>query len=46
MSCYWLAEKYHQNPQLYLNMPLSEVNRLVAGAQELAEYMQRTRGDG
>jgi len=47
LDCYWLARWYHQNPQVFLDMPLSDVRIHVARTMQVARLMQdRGETDG
>jgi hypothetical protein len=41
LDCYRLARHYHQNPAVFLDMPLSEVRLHLRRTIELAEVMQK-----
>jgi hypothetical protein len=41
LDCYRLARHYHQAPDVFLNMPLDEVQLHLSRTIELAEIMRR-----
>jgi hypothetical protein len=41
LDCYWLAQWYHQSPEHFLAMPLSDVFTHVARTMQLAKMRQR-----
>ena len=41
LDCYWLAEVYHQNPEVFLSMPVGDVRLHVARTMQL-----RAKADG
>ena len=46
LDCYWLARWYHQNPEVFLAMPLSAVRGHVARTNQLAAELARRDDDG
>jgi hypothetical protein len=46
LGCYWLARLYHQNPEVFLDMPLSAVRKHLARTIQVAELMQAESEDG
>lgn len=48
LDCYWLARWYHQSPEIFLNMPLSDVRMHVLRTMQMAQLMQQRgeRDDG
>ncbi len=42
LDCYWLAQWYHQNPEVFLSMPLSQIQTHVMRSNQLAE-LRRAR---
>jgi hypothetical protein len=45
LDCYRLARWYHQCPDVFLSMPLSDVQMHMIRTVELARIMQRTSSD-
>jgi hypothetical protein len=43
LDCYRLARWYHQSPEVFLNLPLDEVETHMLRTIELAEIMRRTQ---
>jgi hypothetical protein len=43
LDCYWLAQWYHQSPEHFLAMPLSDVRRHVVNTIKLAEMRRAAR---
>jgi len=41
LDCYRLAREYHQSPEVFLNMPLDEVQLHLSRTIELAEIRRR-----
>ena len=37
LDCYWLAQWYHQSPDVFLAMPLSQVRIHMMRTQQIAE---------
>ena len=37
LNCYWLAQWYHQNPEVFLSMPISQVQIHMMRTQRIAE---------
>jgi hypothetical protein len=35
LDCYWLAQWYHQNPEVFLAMPLSQMQLHMARSQQI-----------
>jgi hypothetical protein len=49
LDCYWLAQWYHQNPEVFLAMPLSHTQLHMRRTQEIARMRaaaQRAADDG
>jgi hypothetical protein len=49
LDCYWLAQWYHQSPEHFLAMPISEVQLHVMRTYQIAELRRRhatERDDG
>lgn len=44
LDCYRLARWYHQSPDVFLSMPLSEVRTHMIRTIELANIMRREAG--
>lgn len=45
LDCYWLARWYHQSPEHFLAMPLSDVHLHIFRTNQLTRLM-RTDSDG
>jgi hypothetical protein len=45
LDCYWLAEIYHQNPEVFLNMPMSDVRLHIARTVQLKQQQQQADGN-
>ena len=45
LDCYFLARFYHQNPEVFLNMPLSMMRRHLDRTIEVAKRMQADLDD-
>lgn len=43
LDCYWLAQWYHQNPEVFLAMPLSEVRIHLMRTAKIAELRRSAR---
>jgi hypothetical protein len=41
LDCYWLARWYHQNPEVFLAMTMSEVQLHMQRTMQLAEIKRR-----
>jgi hypothetical protein len=41
LDCYWLARWYHQSPDVFLTMPLSQVRMHFTRSLQLAEQMRK-----
>jgi hypothetical protein len=37
LDCYWLAQWYHQPPEHFLALPLSEIEMHIYRTQQIAE---------
>jgi len=46
LDCYRLARWYHQSPELFLAMPLSDVRIHLIRTIELSRIMQQEAGSG
>jgi len=45
LDCYWLAQWYHQSPEVFLAMPLSQVQTHMMRTQQIAE-IRRAHTEG
>jgi hypothetical protein len=43
LNCYRLADRYHQNPELFLDMPVSAVERHIDWTIKLIEAQRRAQ---
>lgn len=41
LDCYWLAQWYHQSPEHFLAMPISEVQLHVMRTEQIAKLRQK-----
>jgi hypothetical protein len=46
LDCYWLARWYHQNPEVFLNMPISMMRKHLLRTIQVAKRMQADIEDG
>jgi len=48
LDCYWLAQWYHQSPEHFLAMPITEVQLHIMRTQQIAELRRQhaERDDG
>jgi hypothetical protein len=45
LDCYWLAQWYHQSPEHFLAMPLSQIHLHMTRTQQIAELRAQQQGD-
>ena len=45
LDCYWLARWYHQSPDYFLAMPLSDVQRHIMRSHQLTREMEQAAED-
>jgi hypothetical protein len=45
LDCYWLARWYHQCPDVFLAMPLSQVRLHIMRTQQIANLRQQANDD-
>ena len=43
LNCYRLADRFHQNPDVFLDMPLSQINRHIHYTIKLIEAQRKAR---
>jgi hypothetical protein len=46
LDCYWLARRYHQSPDVFLALPLSQVQLHVMRTQQIANLRRPQDDDG
>jgi hypothetical protein len=46
LNCYRLAERYHQNPDVFVDMPLSKIDAHIRYTVRLIEAQNRARESG
>jgi hypothetical protein len=46
LDCYWLARWYHQSPEHFLAMPISEVYLHMRRTQQIIDRMTPPEEDG
>jgi hypothetical protein len=46
LDCYWLARWYHQSPEHFLAMPLSDIRRHVLRTHQMTQEIERADDDG
>jgi hypothetical protein len=45
LDCYWLARWYHQCPDVFLSMPMSQVEMHMKHTLKIAELRRKARDD-
>lgn len=45
LNCYRLADRYHQNPEVFTEMPLSRVSEHIRYTVRLIEIQNEARGE-
>jgi hypothetical protein len=45
LDCYWLARWYHQSPDVFLDLPLSQVRLHVMRTNQLANIIRQSDAD-
>jgi hypothetical protein len=43
LNCYRLADRYHQNPELFIEMPLSRIHKHIRYTIKLIEAQNKAR---
>jgi hypothetical protein len=43
LNCYRLADRYHQNPEVFIDMPVSRVNEHIRFTIKLIEAQNKAR---
>lgn len=43
LNCYRLADRYHQNPEVFIEMPVSRINEHIRYTIKLIEAQNRAR---
>ena len=45
LDCYWLARWYHQNPEVFLSMPISQVQLHIMRTMQIADLKRDAAED-
>lgn len=43
VNCYRLADRYHQNPEVFIELPMSRVNEHIRYTIKLIELQEKAR---